>query len=141
LRAAEMATQGKGKAGAKSVWQIFGNGTVGSQSIVGIPAVAALAAELGDKGKVWPFQTGWKALKVADLEGLEAVFAEVYPALGDVRPETGEIVDRAQVRALCEHFLRLDEAGKLGEAFGPAKGVDEAEIAIVETEEGWILGA
>ncbi|MBI1407837.1 MAG: cobalamin biosynthesis protein CbiG [Caulobacter sp.] len=141
LRAAEIATRGKGKSGAKSVWQIFGNGTVGSQAIVGIPAVAALAAELGDRAKVWPFQTGWKTLKAEDVEGLEAVFAEVYPALGDVRPEAGEIVDRAQVRALCEHFLRLDEAGKLGEAFGPAKDVSAEEIAIVEAEEGWILGA
>ena len=141
LRAAELATQGKGKAGAKSVWQIFGNGTVGSQAIVGIPRVKALADSLGDKARVWPFQTGWKPLKDADLEGVDAVFAEIYPALGDVRPEPGEVPDRAQVRALCEHFLRLDEAGKLGEAFGPAKDIDEAEIAVIETEEGWILGA
>lgn len=141
LRAAEIATQGKGKAGAKSVWQIFGNGTVGSQAIVGIPAVRALKLELGEKAKAWPFETGWKALKDADVADIEVVMAEVYPALGDVRPEAGEIIDRAQVRALCEHFLRLDEAGKLGDAFGPSKAVDEAEIAIVEAEEGWILGA
>ena len=127
LRAAELATQG--------------NGTVGSQAIVGIPAVRALKAELGDKAKAWPFETGWKTLKDADVADIEVLFTEIYPALGDVRPEAGEILDRAQVRALCEHFLRLDEAGKLGEAFGPAKGVDEAEIAVIETEEGWILGA
>ncbi|MBX3481355.1 MAG: cobalamin biosynthesis protein CbiG [Caulobacter sp.] len=141
LRAAEMATRGKGKAGAKSVWQIFGNGTVGSQAIVGIPAVAALASDLGDKARVWPFQTGWKTLKAEDVEGLEAVMVEIYPALGDVRPEPGEIADRAQVRALCEHFLRLDEAGKLGEAFAPPADATAEEIAVVEGEEGWILGA
>lgn len=141
FRRAERATQGKGKAGAKSVWQIFGNGTVGSQAIVGIPAVAALARELGDKAKVWPFETGWQALKAEDLAGLEAVFAEVYPALGDVRPEAGEIVDRAQVRALCEHFLRLDEAGKLGAAFGPPATATPDDVAVVQREEGWILGA
>jgi hypothetical protein len=141
LRAAEDATKGRGKAGAKSVWQIFGNGTVGSQALVGIPAVRSLAEEMGEKAKVWPFQTGWKTLKADDVEGLEAVFVEIYPALGDVRPEAGEIVDRAQVRALCEHFLRLDEAGKLGEAFAPGKDVTEDEIAIIEGEEGWILGA
>ncbi|MFN3856242.1 MAG: cobalamin biosynthesis protein CbiG [Caulobacter sp.] len=141
FRRAELATQGKGKSGAKSVWQIFGNGTVGSQAIVGIPAVAALKAELGDKARVWPFETGWSALKPSDLDGVEAVFAEVYPALGDVRPETGEIIDRAQVRALCEHFLRLDEAGKLGEAFAPPAAADEPTVALVQREEGWILGA
>lgn len=143
LRRAELATKGKGKgkAGAKTVWQVFGNGTVGSQAIVGIPRVKALTDELGDKVKVWPFQTGWKALKEADLEGLEAVIAEVYPALVEVKPEPGEVPDRAQVRALCEHFLRLDEAGKLGAEFGPKGEVSEADVAAVEREEGWILGA
>jgi hypothetical protein len=141
LRRTELATKGKGKSGAKSVWQVFGNGTVGSQAITGIPRVKALADDLGDKARVWPFQTGWKALKDADLEGVDAVFAEIYPALGDVRPEPGEVPDRAQVRALCEHFLRLDEAGKLGVEFGPKGEATEADIAAVEREEGWILGA
>ena len=141
FRRAERATQGKGKAGAKTVWQIFGNGTVGSQAIVGIPAVAALAREMGDKAKAWPFQTGWKTLKPEDTAGLEAMFVEIYPALGEVRPEPGEILDRAQVRALCEHFLRLDEAGKLGDAFAPPPGLTPEDIAAVEQEEGWILGA
>ena len=36
FRAADLATHGRGKGGAKPVWQIFGNGTVGSQAIVGI---------------------------------------------------------------------------------------------------------
>lgn len=141
FRRAERATQGKGKAGAKTVWQIFGNGTVGSQAIVGIPAVAALAKEMGEKAKAWPFQTGWKTLKPDDTAGLEAMFVEIYPALGEVRPEPGEILDRAQVRALCEHFLRLDEAGKLGDAFAPPPGLTPEDIAAVEQEEGWILGA
>ena len=142
FRRAELATKGKGKgkSGAKTVWQVFGNGTVGSQAIVGIPRAKALADEFGDKAKVWPFQTGWKALKEADLEGLEAVIAEVYPALVEVKPEPGEVPDRAQVRALCEHFLRLDEAGKLGAEFGPKGEVAEADVAAVEREEGWILG-
>lgn len=141
LRLAEEATQGRGKAGAKSVWQIFGNGTVGSQAIVGIPHVKALADALGERAAVWPFQTGWKALKPADVADLDVVFAEIYPALAEVKAEAGEVVDRAQVRALAEHFTRLDEAGKLGEAFGPPAGTDEAAVARVQREEGWILGA
>jgi hypothetical protein len=55
LRLAEEATAGKGKSGAKSTWQVFGNGTVGSQAITGIPRVRALLTELGDKARVWPF--------------------------------------------------------------------------------------
>ncbi|MDP1736334.1 MAG: cobalamin biosynthesis protein CbiG [Caulobacter sp.] len=140
LRRAEKLTQGKGKAGAKTVWQVFGNGTVGSQAIVGIPRVKSLADPLGDKARVWPFQTGWRALKPDDVAGLEAVFAEVYPALAEVKAEPGEVPDRAQVRALCEHFLKLDEAGDLGAAFGPKGDVSDDDRAVVEGEEGWILG-
>ena len=140
LRRAEKLTRLTVKGGAKSVWQVFGNGTVGSQAIVGIPRVKALADPLGDKARVWPFQTGWKTLTPADVEGVEAVFAEVYPALVETKPEPGEVPDRAQVRALCEHFLKLDEAGDLGAAFGPSTAAGEEERAVVEGEEGWILG-
>ena len=114
---------------------------MGSQAIVGIPHVKALADELGQGAAVWPFQTGWKALKPADVAELDVVFAEIYPALAEVKPEPGEVVDRAQVRALAEQFTRLDEAGKLGELFAPPAGTDEAVVAKVQREEGWILGA
>lgn len=141
FRAADLTTHAKGKSGAKAVWQIFGNGTVGSQTIVGIARARQLRNELGDKAKVWPFETGWQALKPEDVAPLSAVIAEVYPALVDVKPEPGEVPDRAQVRTLCEHFAKLDEAGKLGAAFGPTAAVSPETAAIVETEEGWILGA
>lgn len=125
---------------AKSVWQLSGAGAVGGQTLVGIPRVKALADDFGDKAKVWPFQTGWKALARADLEGVEAVFAEIYPALHGVKAEPGEVLDRAQVRAVAEHFAKLDEQGKLGAAFGPQSAAKEAIVAAVEAEEGWILG-
>ncbi len=140
LRHAEQATQVGGKGGAKSVWQIFGNGAVGGQSLVGIPAVKRLADELGDKAQVWPFQTGWRELTPADLQDREAVIAEIYPAMIEVKPEPGEVIDRAQVRALCEHFTRLDEQGRLGAAFAPPKGTAPELVETVEKEEGWILG-
>lgn len=137
---AELRHADKAAKGAKSIWQIFGNGTVGSQAIVGIPHVAELKKVLGDKAKVWPFETGWRAQTSADFEGLEAVVAEIYPALAEVKPEGDEIIDRAQVRALCEQFARLDEAGKLGAAFGPQSAVSTEVLDAVEQEEGWILG-
>ena len=140
LRQAEALTQGKGKAGAKSVWQIFGNGTVGSQAIVGIPRVRALRNELGDKAKIWPFETGWRTLTTDDVAPLSAVMAEVYPPLTEVKPEPGEVADRAQVRSLCEHFAKLDETGKLAAAFGPKTAASLETAALVEGEEGWILG-
>jgi len=132
LRAAETL------AGAKSVWQLAGAGAVGGQTLTGIPRVKALADQLGDKAKVWPFQTGWKTLTGEDLDGVDVVFAEVYPSLVDAAPDGKEVLDRAQVRALCDQFAKLDEQGKLAELFGPRAHTVDAEA--VEREEGWILG-
>jgi hypothetical protein len=124
----------------KPLWQLYGAGTVGGEAILGIPRARALLASLGDAAKVWPFQTGWKALTEADLADLKALIVEVNPALVEIKSEAGEIADRAQVRSLAEHFARLDDAGKLGAAFAQSKGGPD-DIAPVETEEGWILGA
>lgn len=140
FRRTEVAAQGLGRA-ARSIWQIFGNGTVGGSAIVGIPALKRLQDELGDKLAVWPFATGWKALTAADVEGKEAVAVEISPSLHPAKLEPGEAPDRAQVRAVAEHFARLDEAGKLSAQFAPPKTADPAEVAQVEQEEGWILGA
>jgi hypothetical protein len=136
LRHAEVAAPG-----SKPVWQIFGNGTVGSQAIVGIPAVGRLKAARGAAVAIWPFETGWKPLTPADLEEIEVVAAEVYPSLVKAEPLPGEVKDLAQVRTLCQHFARLDEAGKLATAFGPAKDTAADVVLDVEREEGWILGA
>lgn len=125
--------------GAKSVWQVFGNGTVGSQAIVGIPGVARLKAGR-DGFRVWPFETGLKALTEADLAGVDVVAAEVYPSLVKPEPLPGEVKDQAQVRTLCQHFARLDEAGKLVAAFGPGKDTPADAVVDAEREEGWILG-
>ena len=142
-RRAEAAAQDRnGKAAAKTVWQVFGNGTVGSQAIVGMPAVKRLVADLGDKAAVWPFTTGWRALTPADLAASSAVIAEISPALAKAAPEPGEIADRAQVRAVAYHLAKLDEAGKLGALFAPspAQAADAELVGVVEREEGWILG-
>lgn len=140
LRLTEQRTQGRGKAGAKSVWQLMGAGSVGGQAIMGVPAVKRLTDELDGRALVWPFGTGWRAPTPADLDGKEVVVAEIYPALVPAKPEPGEVADRAQVRTLCEHFAELDQAGKLAAAFAAPKDADEETVAAVEREEGWILG-
>ena len=125
----------------KPLWQLYGAGTVGGEAILGIPRVRALLTALGDdEAKVWPFQTGWKALTENDVADLKALIAEVHPGLVETKIEAGEVADRAKVRSLAEHFARLDDAGKLGAAFAQTKG-GPSDIAPVETEEGWILGA
>lgn len=140
FRATEAAAR-KGKLQPKSVWQMHGAGAVGGQTLVGAPMVRRLLESLGPSGAVWPFGTGWRALDTADVEPLSALVVEVWPSMFDGKPQPGEFRDQAQVRATAEALAKMDEAGELAKAFAPPKGADEALIARVEQEEGWILGA
>jgi hypothetical protein len=131
----------KAAKGAASIWKLYYNGSVGGQAILGIPAVRRLKLARGEAVKIWPFETGFKALTPADLEGVLVVVAEVYPSLHKAQPGPGEVKDLAQVRATAEHFARLDEAGKLGAVFASPKGLQPSDAEVAEREEGWILGA
>ena len=125
----------------KSQWQLSGAGAVGGQTLTGVPMVKRLLDELGPKAAVWPFQTRWRAPDRETLDALDVLAVEIYPTLFPGPAKAGEVKDAAMVRLTVEQFARLDEAGRLGELFGPPKGADAETIAIVEQEEGWILGA
>ncbi|MDB5447755.1 MAG: hypothetical protein JWQ97_3072, partial [Phenylobacterium sp.] len=127
--------------GAASVWKLYYNGSVGGQSILGIPAMRRLKVARGEALQVWPFETGFKPLTEDALAGVEVVLAEVYPSMLKAQPGPGEVKDLAQVRAAAEHFARLDEAGKLGALFGPPQGAAADVVLDAEREEGWVLGA
>ncbi len=131
LRLAEAAIKGP-----SPIWKLYYQGSVGGQTITGLPVIKRLRDTRAVK--LWPFETGWRPLTAADLIGTDAVFAEIYPSLFGAKPGAGEIKDQAQVRIACERFNALDEKGQLAAAFGPAK--DDERREIVEREEGWILG-
>lgn len=108
---------------AQPVWKLYTTGSVGSQTLTGLPMIARLARRRGCK--VWPFD---------DAKG-ELVLAEVYPSLlaQDVALAVagGEIKDAAQVRLLALALWALSSQGRLGALLDvPA-----------QAEEGWILGA
>ncbi len=124
--------------GPSSIWKLYYQGSVGGQALTGMPVVARVRDARGEKARIWPFETGWKPLAPADLEGVEAVFAEIYPSLFATNAASGAVKDEAQVRAVCERFNALDEKGQLAPLFGPAK--DDPRREIVEREEGWVLG-
>lgn len=126
--------------GASPVWKLYTAGSVGSQALMGIPIARKLRDARPD-ARIWPFETGWTALDRSSLEGVNIVITEIYPSMVPVKQASGEFKDLAQVRAIAEHFAALDDAGKLAAAFGPPKGADEAMVAAVASEEGWILGA
>jgi hypothetical protein len=120
-----------------SIWKLYYAGSIGGHAILGIPMVRRLKKMRAVK--VWPFETGWKALAPADLEGADALAVEVKIGLVAAQPLPGEAKELAPVRALAERIAKLDEAGKLGDAFAPPKGTPEGEVQAVEHEEGWIL--
>jgi hypothetical protein len=126
--------------GVSSIWKLYYQGSVGGQALTGMPMIKRLHDKAGGKVKIWPFETGWRTLDATALDGVEAVFAEVWPSMLGTKPEAGEVKDEAQVRALAAHFAALDEQSKLASLFGPRKD-SKIPTEIVETEEGWILGA
>jgi len=126
--------------GSKTVWQLAYTGSVGSQVLLGLPALKQLmeARCIAGRAVVWPFQTGLRTPEAP------AVIAEVYPSLlrdqvGQRRRE-GEILDCAQVRVNAEAFARLDAVGGLAPLFGGAPWLTPAQRGVIETEEAWILG-
>lgn len=123
--------------GASSIWKLYYQGSVGGQALVGLPVIKRLRDARAIK--LWPFETGWKPLTPGDLEGLDAVFAEIHPSLYAAKAQVGAVKDEVHVRAAVEHFHALDEKAQLAMLFGPAK--DDPRRATIESEEGWILGA
>lgn len=122
-----------------SIWKLYYQGSVGGQALTGLPLVKRLKDARGDAVKLWPFETGWRQLQPADLDGVEIVVAEIYPSMVTARAGQGEIKDEAQIRAISQHFSALDEKGQLAALLGPAR--EDPRRAMVESEEGWILGA
>jgi hypothetical protein len=126
--------------GPSPIWKLYYQGSVGGQALTGMPVVQRLKDKFGDALKLWPFETGWKALSAADLEGVDAVACEIYPSMFAAKATGASPKDAEQVRATAQHFAALDEKSRLAASFAPAKG-HEALAEIVTREEGWILGA
>lgn len=127
-------------ASPKSCWQLYGAGSVGSQSMTGIPHVHALRQSLPNT-RIWPFEIGEGGPLTAEmLEGVDVLIAEIYPSLVKPKPEKGEVADEAQVRQIARHYADLDEKNALGATFSTGKSPSEDQIASILGEEGWILG-
>ena len=118
-----------------SVWQLLGVGSVGSQSLVGIPVLERLRRTLGGAVQVWPFTTG--LTRPATTAG-DVVIVEVWPTMHGIDVPADRIKDAVQVEALARLFADVDRVGRLGEWFEPDL---PSELAgPVEAEEGWVLG-
>ena len=136
FRHAELAVKG-----SSPIWKLYYQGSVGGQAILGIPMVRRLKLSRGEAFKVWPFETGFKALTEADLAGVETLACEVSPSMFKGQPQPGEVKMLTQVRATAENLARLDESNRLGPFFAPPKDLPAEVVVEAEREEGWALGA
>ena len=109
--------------GAQSPLKLYTTGSVGSQSLVGMAALASLRRR--PDLVVWPQETGF-AVPEARI-----VLAEIYPSLWP--PAPAAIRDAGQVIATA-NVLRTATADWFA---APAASPDAARVAV---EEGWILG-
>jgi hypothetical protein len=123
--------------GIQSVWKLYTRGSVGSQTLLGLPALHRLLADpaLGGRSRLWPFETSWDR----NLSGI--VHAELWPSLADHACEPYAIKDARQVAAARNWALEADAAGRLGAWFARPDGVSDAESGACLAEEGWILNA
>jgi precorrin-8X/cobalt-precorrin-8 methylmutase len=126
--------------GPQPVWKLLGVGSVGSQTLTGLPILRRLRndPDLAPHLRIWPFETGLQ-LPARD-SAARIIFAEIYPSMFDLDIQPGEVKDQAQVRGAARHFARLDESGALSALFSgdPDLGMDDRRC--IEAEEGWILG-
>ncbi|MCA0922560.1 molybdopterin-binding protein [Pseudooceanicola nanhaiensis] len=108
--------------GAQSVWKLYTTGSVGSQSLLGLPRLHRLRQHFGPALSVRPFED--RATPLTLVEIFPSLLAKTIRLLA----EPGEIKDRAQVRLLAAALRALPPARL------------EALTREGDREEGWILG-
>jgi precorrin-8X/cobalt-precorrin-8 methylmutase len=121
-------------------WKLHYTGSVGGQTLVGIPRLEALRNDpaLRAVTRVWPFETGFAPLTRRQLARIGVLITEIYPSLIPL-PDGAAVKDARQVDAMARFLQRHDRAGTLGPLF--AAPCSAAERAVIEREEGWIFGA
>ena len=126
--------------GAQPCWKLAYTGSVGSQSLTGIPVVRDLRHDpaWADRARIWPFETG-----LCPADDAQIVFAEVWPSWwraeirgGDYGPPN----DRAQVRTVAGIFAARNRIGELATWFAGDPELTDEQRHVVETEEAWTLG-
>ncbi|HLI13518.1 MAG TPA: hypothetical protein VKY65_18145 [Alphaproteobacteria bacterium] len=118
-----------------TVWKLGGAGSVGSQTLLGLPVLYRLltAPDLAERSWLWPFETNWDE----SLDGV--IHAEIWPSLFPFAEQPHAIKDARQVMAVRDLLLDAD-GNRLRTWFGAPACLSATERRICRDEEGWILG-
>ncbi len=133
--------------GTQEVWKLYGAGSVGSQSLTGIPVVWNLRCHkaLEKDSYIWPFETMMLEKEVLEKKA-KVVFAEIFPSQADERvKELGrdreangdKPKDQLQVWAMTEALGQADQSGDLMNWFVEAAALPK----VIRSEEAAILQA
>jgi precorrin-8X/cobalt-precorrin-8 methylmutase len=120
----------------QSPWKLFTRASVGSQTLVGLPAVHRLLTDpaLAPRARLWPFETAWDAA----VDGDSIVIAELWPSLVDCRDQPYPIKDACQVAAVRDWALDAPEA--LARTLARPADLTPDEERTAREVEGWIAG-
>ncbi|MBI4306911.1 MAG: hypothetical protein HY678_11385 [Chloroflexi bacterium] len=128
----------------RSIWQLGGRGSVGSQAIAGIAYLSKIRSDpvLAPVSRVWPFETGF-GIAGSDIPGPSVIHAEIWPSLVPVAHRKCEdpIPDARQVCDMASWGSILDQNGALEALFSRPAGLNDRQVEQCLQEEGWILGA
>ena len=129
-------------------WKLAYIGSVGSQSLIGIPRVLALRdhEQLREVSRVWPFETsgvGADGDKGGDVRagraGAIILHAEIYPGLITL-VGSDAIKDREQVITYVQWLQAQQRSGRLTALLDRPWGDDLTIHQQVTEHEGWVLG-
>jgi hypothetical protein len=120
----------------QSPWKLFTRASVGSQTLVGLPAVHRLLTDpaLAARTRLWPFETAWDAA----IGGDSIVIAELWPSLVDCTRQPYPIKDQCQVAAVRD--WALDDPAALAAALARPVNLTDDEDRTCRDREGWIVG-
>ena len=139
FRRTEHCLRGRGLRPA-SAWQLFGAGSVGSQTLTAVPVLSVLRSHFPGRIEVWPFTTG---LDAPQTRPGVVVVAEVWPTMfqaeADRDADAEQVKDVVQVRRTALGLRAADRSGELVRWLAP-RLAGAGEIEHVVGEEGWILG-
>ena len=127
-RAVEQLVRTTRRLGIQSPWKLYTTGSVGSQMLLGLPVIHRLLANLGDRGRLLPFE---------QIDRLDAVvITEIWPSLHNADITDHPIKDARQVLATRDAMFSppAHRPGSLHTGLMPE---DLPEVA---SREGWIAG-
>src|SRR5262249_8593099 len=136
-RAADRRLRASGRF-VQSVWKLYTPGSVGSQTLLGIPRVAALRfdARRAEVSRVWPFEA-----TSPPPRGPFVLHVEIWPGMVPLERSLHAIKAAAQVLTMGRALAARDDAGELSGVLDHPRRLANGHARRCLDEEGWILGA